>query len=55
MDKVTSPCIKVCVIEDNLCKGCFRTLDEIAQWRNLSDTEKEQVIKNSKRRNKNNE
>lgn len=29
-----SPCINECTLdaETQLCKGCFRTLDEIAEW-----------------------
>ena len=44
MSKELSPCIKVCVIENDLCKGCYRTLDEIAQWRHLNEEEKERII-----------
>ncbi len=30
--------------EDNRwCEGCFRTLDEIAQWSRMSDAEKRAV------------
>ena len=27
-----------------LCRGCYRTLDEIASWGMMSDEEKEDVI-----------
>ena len=29
-----SPCIKVCTMDPRwgVCRGCFRTLDEIAGW-----------------------
>ncbi len=29
-----SPCMSVCVMDEGsgLCRGCLRTLDEIAQW-----------------------
>ncbi len=35
---VPSPCVSVCVIDapTGLCAGCFRTLDEIAGWIDLS-------------------
>ncbi len=41
MSTVSTPCIKVCVIDpaSGLCKGCGRTLDEIAQWSGLSEAE----------------
>lgn len=34
---IGSPCISVCVMDAGLgyCIGCFRTLDEIADWINL--------------------
>jgi len=42
---VPSPCIRVCDIDRNagLCKGCLRTLDEIAQWSKAPDTYKLKV------------
>ena len=35
--EVGSPCISLCVMNPELgyCIGCFRTLDEIADWINL--------------------
>ncbi len=38
MSAISSPCIKVCVIDPvcKLCQGCGRTLQEIAQWSRLS-------------------
>ncbi|MGH8799774.1 MAG: DUF1289 domain-containing protein, partial [Casimicrobiaceae bacterium] len=35
---VASPCTSVCTIDrpTGLCAGCFRTLDEIAGWIDLS-------------------
>ncbi|MFZ9263719.1 MAG: DUF1289 domain-containing protein [Polynucleobacter sp.] len=40
-----SPCINLCRMDDDdlYCLGCHRTLDEIAAWSELSDTEKEVV------------
>lgn len=39
---VPSPCIQVCAMDDHrqLCKGCWRTLDEIAAWSALGNAEK---------------
>jgi predicted Fe-S protein YdhL (DUF1289 family) len=40
-----SPCINVCVLEaDGLCRGCLRTLDEIARWMSMTPSEQRQVI-----------
>ena len=36
-----SPCINVCAIDlSQTCQGCRRTLDEIAGWSSMTDTEK---------------
>ncbi|MCV9938572.1 DUF1289 domain-containing protein [Boseaceae bacterium BT-24-1] len=42
MNAVSSPCIKVCVIDpvNKLCRGCGRTLQEIAQWSRFSEAER---------------
>jgi predicted Fe-S protein YdhL (DUF1289 family) len=41
-----SPCTKVCVMDarSGLCKGCLRTLDEIASWGSMSEPEHEAVF-----------
>lgn len=43
---VASPCTSVCTIDQasGLCAGCFRTLDEIADWIRFSDEEKRAVV-----------
>lgn len=35
--EVGSPCVSLCVMDPTLglCIGCFRTMDEIAEWINL--------------------
>jgi len=40
-----SPCISVCTMElsSGLCRGCLRTLDEIAVWSTMGDTDKRAV------------
>lgn len=41
-----SPCIQVCRMDarNRYCLGCFRTLDEIAQWTRLSEAERREVL-----------
>ena len=41
-----SPCIGVCSMDDStgLCQGCYRTMDEIQQWWDLDNTQKQVVI-----------
>lgn len=43
---IASPCNKVCVMNEatGLCRGCYRTLDEIARWGEMSDGERKEVI-----------
>lgn len=47
MRTVESPCTGICRIapETDLCLGCKRTLDEIADWRMLTNDEKRAVLK----------
>jgi predicted Fe-S protein YdhL (DUF1289 family) len=44
-EPVRSPCICVCTMDaaSGLCQGCWRTLDEIARWSGMDDTEKRAV------------
>jgi predicted Fe-S protein YdhL (DUF1289 family) len=41
-----SPCINVCEMDDRigLCKGCFRTINEIAAWSSMSEAERREVM-----------
>jgi uncharacterized protein len=41
-----TPCIKVCTYDpgSGLCRGCGRTLEEIAAWAALSADERETVL-----------
>jgi uncharacterized protein len=41
-----TPCTKVCVIDaaSGLCRGCGRTIDEIAQWGGLSDETRRTIM-----------
>jgi predicted Fe-S protein YdhL (DUF1289 family) len=43
---VPSPCINWCDInpENGFCRGCYRTLSEIADWSELSDPGKLEVL-----------
>jgi predicted Fe-S protein YdhL (DUF1289 family) len=38
---VLSPCIGICRLDAHgYCQGCYRTGDEIARWRSMSETER---------------
>lgn len=42
---VPSPCVSICELDEarSRCKGCYRTLQEIAAWGVLDDDEKREV------------
>ena len=43
---IETPCIKLCTLDarKGLCLGCGRTVDEIARWTTMSDSERNQVM-----------
>ena len=43
---VASPCISVCVMDpaSGLCRGCLRTLDEIASWAAIDDGARRAIV-----------
>ena len=42
---VASPCIDICELDDdNICVGCYRSIEEIVDWGMLDDTEKSVII-----------
>jgi predicted Fe-S protein YdhL (DUF1289 family) len=49
---IDSPCIRVCVVEPRCgyCRGCLRTLPEIAAWSRKDDAWKRMVLAQLKTR-----
>jgi uncharacterized protein len=42
---VPSPCIDVCKLDaQGLCIGCRRTIGEIAEWSQASDTRRREIL-----------
>lgn len=43
---IESPCVAVCQIdtESDVCRGCFRTLTEIANWGRMSPDERRAIM-----------
>ena len=41
-----SPCISVCVVDEptGSCKGCWRTMDEIAEWPRMMRQQRIEVL-----------
>lgn len=44
-NNIPSPCRQVCVRDENdICIGCFRSVDEIRGWWKFPDDEKQRVL-----------
>jgi predicted Fe-S protein YdhL (DUF1289 family) len=45
MNRIPSPCVRVCAMDPatQLCRGCFRTLEEIAGWPSYTEAQKAEV------------
>ena len=43
-DEIESPCIGVCRLENEICLGCGRTIDEVVGWYDMTNTEKQLVL-----------
>lgn len=43
--EIQSPCIGVCSIDDStgFCQGCYRTMDEIQGWGDLTEAQKNEI------------
>jgi cob(I)alamin adenosyltransferase len=57
MDEIKSPCIKECnySFRNNVCTGCYRTIEEIMSWQSFSNYEKELVLQKTVERKSKNE
>jgi len=50
MKELSSPCIRNCCLDkQDICLGCFRSLDEIMQWGRSETTleQKSQILANT--------
>ena len=49
---VKSPCVGICAFDEatGWCRGCLRSLDEIAQWLAYSDAQRDRVLAELKQR-----
>jgi predicted Fe-S protein YdhL (DUF1289 family) len=47
-----SPCIGICLLDPatGLCRGCFRTIDEIGGWMSFDNVERHRVLDRLRRR-----
>jgi uncharacterized protein len=46
MTSIDTPCTRVCTLDpaSGLCRGCGRTIDEIAGWRALAPAERRRIM-----------
>lgn len=46
-----SPCVSVCALnEDDVCLGCYRSAEEIADWFMASEAEKRAILDRARER-----
>ena len=41
---INSPCVNQCKYINNVCIGCYRTIEEISNWSTYSNEEKKEVL-----------
>lgn len=45
MKVIDSPCVRNCCLDqDDVCLGCFRTVEEITQWSQIDNDAKEKIL-----------
>jgi predicted Fe-S protein YdhL (DUF1289 family) len=46
MPEIATPCLKICVLDPagGLCRGCGRSGDEIAAWRDMPQSERLRIM-----------
>lgn len=50
---IQSPCIRNCCLDENdVCVGCFRSLDEILQWSKIDEAGKKMILMRTQTRRK---
>jgi predicted Fe-S protein YdhL (DUF1289 family) len=46
-----SPCVRNCCLNQNdICMGCFRSLNEIVEWSNADNSRREAILLTSQKR-----
>jgi uncharacterized protein len=45
MDNIDSPCVRNCCLDDeDICMGCFRSVDEIIKWGDATELQKRKTL-----------
>ena len=42
--EIESPCVSICRMENEVCVGCGRTVDDVVNWYDMTDDEKQAVL-----------
>lgn len=44
--RIESPCVDICQLRkgDEMCRGCYRTLEEIAAWGSMTPAARRQIM-----------
>ncbi|NQZ54751.1 MAG: DUF1289 domain-containing protein [Piscirickettsiaceae bacterium] len=53
MANIDSPCVRNCCLDTNdICLGCFRSIEEIMRWASIETTlsQKQQILSNANKR-----
>jgi uncharacterized protein len=50
MDDIKTPCANVCIMDNDLCRGCLRSLEEIQRWRDYTIDEKREILEEIEKR-----
>ena len=52
-DQLSSPCVRQCCLNnDDICLGCFRSLEEIRNWTEVDEQTRQRFLTNAKCREK---
>lgn len=43
-EEIESPCVGACGLFDGVCRGCGRTTEEVVEWYNLTNEQKQAVL-----------
>ncbi|WP_297807919.1 DUF1289 domain-containing protein [uncultured Methylophaga sp.] len=48
---IPSPCIRKCGLDEReICRGCFRSIEEIIGWEAMNSDQRQQTLDNCQRR-----
>jgi predicted Fe-S protein YdhL (DUF1289 family) len=44
INEIESPCISVCRYENEVCVGCGRTVEEVVNWFDFTNEQRQEVV-----------